>query len=330
MRPSSPTAATWSAGDDDTIAEPLWPAGARAVQATGVPGDEVPDVPCGTGNVAVQAAQAGGEVVGLDLTPELFAAARARAAAAGVEVTWLEGDAEALRFDDARFDVVLSTFGCMFAPRHEVVAAELARVLRPGGRLGLCSWTPEGTIGDFFRTIGGHLPAPPPFAQPPLLWGTEKHVRALFAGTGVTLESARHAVAFPPASPEEEVEHFETKFGPLLKARELLESLGKWTPCTTTSPPTSGVTTTPTAARRNLRRVPARGRHEGHQITQVPRSCRPLRHRPTVVRVPDGRATTRRPCRRGRGRRAAVGTACARAWAGPGAANGRWLSAAWR
>lgn len=221
--------ATWAAGDYDTMAEPLWPAGARVVQATGVrAGEQVLDVACGTGNAAVQAAQAGAEVVGLDLTPELFSAARTRAATAGVEVTWLEGDAEALPFDDGRFDVVLSTFGCMFAPRHDVVAAELARVLRPAGRLGVCSWTPEGIIGDFFRTIAAHLPAPPPFAQPPLLWGTEEHVRTLFAGSGMTLEFARHGVEFPPASPEEEVEHFETKFGPLLKARELLEPLGKW------------------------------------------------------------------------------------------------------
>lgn len=221
--------ATWAAGDYDTIAEPLWPAGAAVVQATGVrPGDKVLDVACGTGNAAVQAGQTGADVIGLDLTPELFEAARGRAAAAGVDVEWLEGDAEDLPFDDESFDVVLSTFGCMFAPRHDVVAGELARVLRPGGRLGLCSWTPEGTIGDFFRTIGAHLPQPPAFAKPPLLWGDERHVRTLFAGTGITLQLTRDRVEFPAASPEEEVEHFETKFGPLLKARELLEPLGQW------------------------------------------------------------------------------------------------------
>lgn len=221
--------ATWAVGDYDTIAQPLWPAGAQVVRATGVSaGDEALDVACGTGNAAVQAAQAGGKVIGLDLTPELFDAARARAAAAGVDVQWLEGDAEALPFDDERFDVVLSTFGCMFAPRHDVVATELVRVLRPGGRLGLCSWTPGGVIGDFFRTMGSHLPAPPPFAASPLLWGSEDHVRTLFAGAGLTLTFARHEIEFRFDSAEQEVEHFETKFGPLLKARELLEPQGRW------------------------------------------------------------------------------------------------------
>ena len=221
--------ATWASGDYDTIAQPLWPAGAHVVQATRVgPGDTVLDVACGTGNVAVQAAQAGAEVTALDLTPELFDAARARAQAAGVDVRWLEGDAEDLPFDDESFDVVVSTFGCMFAPRHDVAAAELARVLRPGGRLGLCSWTPEGAIGDFFRTIGSHLPPPPPFAASPLLWGSEDHVRSLFAGTEMSLAFTRGEVEFRFDSPEQEVEHYETRFGPLLKARELLEPQGRW------------------------------------------------------------------------------------------------------
>lgn len=220
---------TWAAGDYDTIAQPLWPAGARVVEATGVgTGDVVLDVACGTGNAAVQAATAGADVIGLDLTPELFDRARIRASAAGVEVEWREGDAESLPFDDGRFDVVLSTFGAMFAPRHAVVAGEMARVLAPGGRLGLCSWTPEGGVGDFFRTVGQHLPPPPPFAQPPLLWGTEDHVRTLFAGTGITLEFSREDVEFRFASVEEEIEHFEVRFGPLVRARELLEPQGRW------------------------------------------------------------------------------------------------------
>lgn len=221
--------ATWAAGDYDTISRPLWSAGARVVHAVGAgAGDTVLDVACGTGNAAIQAAQAGARVTALDLTPELFAAGRARAAEAGVDVEWIEGDAEDLPFDDEHFDVAMSTFGCMFAPRHGVAATELARVLRPGGRLGLCSWTPEGTIGEFFRTIGGHLPPPPPFAQSPLLWGTEEHVRTLFADTGLTLEFTRAEVEFRFDSTEDEVEHYETKFGPLLKARAMLEPQGKW------------------------------------------------------------------------------------------------------
>lgn len=221
---------TWTAGDYDTISEPLWPAGARVVAATEVgSGDRVLDVACGTGNAAVQAAQAGATVIGLDLTPALLEGARARAAAAGVEVEWVEGDAEDLPYDDASFDVVLSTFGCMFTPRHEVVAGELGRILRPGGRVGICSWTPEGEIGDFFRVIAGHLPPPPPqFAAPPLLWGTAGHLRTLFAGAGVEFTFARHSVEFRYDSPEQEVADLETRFGPLIKARELLEPQGAW------------------------------------------------------------------------------------------------------
>ena len=111
----------------------------------------------------------GGQVVGLDLTPELLETGRRLAAQASVSVEWVEGDAEAIPYPDNSFDVVLSTFGCMFAPRHRVAAAELARVLRPGRRLALCNWTPEGSQGHFFRALGAYLPPPPDFAQPPLL-----------------------------------------------------------------------------------------------------------------------------------------------------------------
>jgi SAM-dependent methyltransferase len=221
--------ATWAAGDYDTVSEPLWTAGTSIVRHTAVaPGDEVLDVACGTGNAAVQAAVAGGRVVGVDLTPELFGAARARAAAAGVEIELREGDAEALPFDDASFDVVLSTFGVMFAPRHEVAASELARVLRPGGRLGLCHWTPEGRIGAFFATIGAHLPPLPDFAASPLLWGDEEHLRTLFAGTGIDLRFDREFIDFRFDTVDEAVTFYETKFGPLLKARALLEPEGRW------------------------------------------------------------------------------------------------------
>lgn len=220
---------TWSAGDYDAVAEKVWEVGTRIVSRVGVSaGDEVLDVACGTGNAAIPAAAAGARVTGVDLTPELFEAARARASEAGVEVEWVEGDAEALAFDDASFDVVLSTFGCMFAPRHEVAAAELARVLRPGGRMGLCNWTPEGSIGAFFRTVAGHMPPPPPDFSPPPLWGTEDHVRELFEGTGVELELDRETVGLRFDSIEDAVAMYETKFGPVIKAREALEPEGKW------------------------------------------------------------------------------------------------------
>jgi len=221
--------AMWAAGDYPSMAGMIWGVGAHIVDRVGVKqGDDVLDVACGTGNGAIRAAEAGGSVVGVDLTPELFEAGRALAAEAGVELEWTEGDAEALPFGDESFDVVLSVFGCMFAPRHEVAAGEIARVLRPDGRIGICSWTPEGATGEFFRTVGSHLPPPPPFAAMPLFWGTEDHVRGLFEGTGIELEFERAHVDVSFDSVAEAVDTFATKFGPVVKARELLEPQGRW------------------------------------------------------------------------------------------------------
>jgi len=154
------TRATWAAGDFPAVARrTLWEVGQRLVRRVGIgAGEDVLDVACGTGNVAIRAAQAGGRVVGVDLTPELLPTGRQLAEQAGVRIEWIEGDAEALPLGDESFDVVLSTFGVMFAPRHEVAASELVRVLRPGGRLGLCNWTPEGIQGALFRTLGAYLP----------------------------------------------------------------------------------------------------------------------------------------------------------------------------
>jgi SAM-dependent methyltransferase len=223
--------ATWAAGDYPEVAKrQLWEVGPRIVRHVDVrAGDEVLDVACGTGNAAIRAAQAGGSVVGVDLTPELFDAARRLAAEAGVFVDWVQGDAEELPFADESFDVVVSTFGCMFAPRHAVTAQELARVLRPGGRLGICSWTPDGAMGEFFRRVGGYMPPPSPLAEPPPLWGSEPHVEELFDGTGIELEFEREVVQ-PPAfeSPEAALEFLTSKFGPLMMARQLTEALGRW------------------------------------------------------------------------------------------------------
>lgn len=143
------TRATWAAGDFPEVARRyLWAVGERLVRHVGIGLDEdVLDVACGTGNAALRAAQAGGRTTALDLTPELFDAGRVLAAEAGVEIDWVEGDAESLPFDDERFDVVLSTFGVMFAPRHQVTANELIRVLRPGGRFGLANWAPDSPQG---------------------------------------------------------------------------------------------------------------------------------------------------------------------------------------
>jgi SAM-dependent methyltransferase len=221
--------AMWSAGDYEAIALPLRAAGALIVARTGIgPGDDVLDVACGTGNATIAAAQAGARVVGADLTPALMDQAAARAAELGVDLELVEADAEALPFADASFDAVLSTFGCMFAPRHAIVAREIARVVRPGGQIEICSWTPEGAIGDFFRTVGLHVPPPPPFASPPLLWGTEAHMERLFAGTGVTFAYDRDTVDFHFDSIPATVEAYERQFGPIMMARELLEPQGLW------------------------------------------------------------------------------------------------------
>ena len=222
---------TWATGDYDAMMrqEGLYEVGPRLVRRVSVrAGEEVLDVACGTGNATIPAAQTGARVTGLDLTPEMLDMGRHRADAAGVAIEWTEGDAEDLPFEDARFDVVLSTFGCMFAPRHEVVADEIARVLRPGGGIGLCTWTPEGSIGDFFRVVGAHMPPLPDFVDPPLLWGDEDHVRELFEGTGITLDFEREVSDIRHPSVEDAVECYATKFGPVAQTRALLEADGRW------------------------------------------------------------------------------------------------------
>jgi SAM-dependent methyltransferase len=219
--------AVWAAGDYDAIAARIWDVGGRIVRQLDVAaGDEVLDVACGTGNAAIPAAATGAHVVGVDLTPELFAAARTRAEQAQVAVDWIEGDAEQLPFDDASFDVVVSTFGVMFAPRHETAAAELVRVLRPGGRLGVCSWTPDGNVGEFFAVLGAHVP--PPAGPPPTLWGSEEHVRGLFAAAPLDLSLQREQVRLRFDSIERAVSLYETSFGPVVKARERLAPDGRW------------------------------------------------------------------------------------------------------
>jgi SAM-dependent methyltransferase len=221
----------WATGDYAAIARDMfWEVGDRIVQRVGLhPGQRVLDIACGTGNAAIRAAAAGGRVIGVDLTPELFEDARRLAADAGVEVEWVQGDAEALPFEDESFDVVLSTFGCMFAPRHEVAAGELVRVLRPGGRMGLCSWTPQSSIADLMRTLFAYLPPAPEFALPPPLWGARDHVRDLFEHSGIELEFDDQTVEFHSDSVQRALEIYETKWGPFVEAKELLEPQGRWT-----------------------------------------------------------------------------------------------------
>jgi SAM-dependent methyltransferase len=221
--------AVWAAGDFGEIAKLSTEVGELCASRAGAaPGVELLDVATGTGNVAIPAAVAGARVTGLDLTPELFGAARERAGAAGVDVEWIEGDAEALPFDDASFDRVTSAFGVMFAPRHAVAAEELVRVCRPGGRFVLTTWAPDGMIGQLFDLAASYMPEPPDWALPPALWGAEAHVRALFAGQGVELTFEQRLVSPPAESPEAYVAHYERYFGPVITARAALAPQGRW------------------------------------------------------------------------------------------------------
>jgi SAM-dependent methyltransferase len=225
--------ATWAAGDYPVVAERVDEVPPRDLldRIDVRPGEQVLDVATGTGNVALRAAAAGADVVGLDLTPELFAAAWRRMDEWGVHVDWVEGDAEALPYEDETFDVVLSVFGVQFAPRHDVVARELARVSRPGGRIGLVNWTPDGQIGELFKIMGSYLPRPPSYASPPPLWGSGSYVRGLFAGTCVDFEFAHGHNPWRFESADAYVAFMETHYGPMLKAREKLTAEGRWEDC---------------------------------------------------------------------------------------------------
>lgn len=174
-------AAMWALGDYPAVAHEVIPAtGPRLVEAVGIQaGERVLDIAAGDGNAAVPAAERGASVVASDLTPELLEAGRTRTADSGLDITWQAADAEALPFSDDEFDVAISCVGIMFAPFHEAAARELVRVVRPGGRIGLLAWTPEGFIGEMFKIMKPFAPAPPPGAQPAVLWGSESHVREL-------------------------------------------------------------------------------------------------------------------------------------------------------
>jgi SAM-dependent methyltransferase len=226
--------ATWAAGDYAAIAEAITdgavPKHLLARVGVGM-GDRVLDVATGTGNVALHAAESGASMTGLDLAPELLESARGRARDLGLSVAWVEGDAEELPFEDASFDHVLSAFGVQFVPRHAVAARELVRVCKPGGLIGLVNWTSEGQVGDLFRIMGRYLPAPPPYASPPSLWGSEAHVRTLFDGREVDLEFERATTPLRFDSAEHYVSFMETYYGPTLKARERLTSEGRWEDC---------------------------------------------------------------------------------------------------
>jgi SAM-dependent methyltransferase len=219
----------WAAGDFPQIATTIQDSADVTIDLLDVePGQALLDVATGSGNAAIPAAQQGARVVGLDQVPELLAAARTRATEAGVEIEWVEGDAEALPFDSALFDRVSSVFGVMFAPRHQQAADELVRVTRAGGRIAVAAWTAEGLNGQMFKTIAAHLPPPPPELQPPLLWGDEEHVRDLFSDSHLGLRFERHTLAVAWESVESWVAHCEEKLGPTILAKAALQPQGKW------------------------------------------------------------------------------------------------------
>lgn len=211
----------WSEGDFAMVGGAQTIVGELLAEALDImPGDRVLDVACGSGNGALAGARrAWGNTVGVDFVPALLARGRERAQAERLEIEFLEGDAERLPFDDASFDVVISIFGAMFAPDQEAAASEMLRVCRPGGRIGMCNWTPEGWTGQMFATTVKHAP-PPAGVQPPILWGIEERVRDLF-GEGVSsLDLERHELVFRYPSPEHWLGHFRTYFGPTITAFE--------------------------------------------------------------------------------------------------------------
>jgi SAM-dependent methyltransferase len=221
--------AMWTAGDYPEVALRIASVGAYLAERAGAaPGIELLDVATGSGNVSIAAAQLGANVTGLDLTPKLLDAARERAAAEGVEVELVEGDAEELPFAPGSFDRVTSCFGVMFAPRQKLAAQELVRVARPGGRVVVAAWTPDGFVGRNFRISASYMPAPPPELEPPVLWGDPEHVRSLFEGTGAELAFEQRSVTFTGESAAAFLAADEQKLGPAVMLKSALEPQGRW------------------------------------------------------------------------------------------------------
>ncbi|HEU0304207.1 MAG TPA: methyltransferase domain-containing protein [Gaiellaceae bacterium] len=214
--------AAWEAGDYATLSRYIEDIGERVVAGAGIePGMRVLDVACGSGNAAIQSARAGAQVTGLDLAPKLLEQGREKAAAEGLDLEWVEGDAEKLPFEDGSFDRVLSTVGHMFAPRHQRVADEMVRVCRPGGRIVTATWTPEGVAGRTIRAGASYMPPPPDYASPPILWGSEDYVRERFA-SAKGFEFERHVNTIEWGSLEGFVDHFMERMGPMVTAQAML------------------------------------------------------------------------------------------------------------
>jgi SAM-dependent methyltransferase len=208
----------WGSGPFELIEETIADMHDDLVSRLGVnEGEDWLDVGCGTGGITERAARAGANVTGVDLAPALIDTAKRRAGERGLEIAYGVGDAEQLPFADASFDVVSSSVGAIFAPDHAAVARELARVTRPGGRIGLTAWRPDGKIGDFFRTLAPFMAPPPPGAGSPLAWGDPGHAQELL-GDDFELELHEGYSVQEPASGEESWELFSKAFGPMATA----------------------------------------------------------------------------------------------------------------
>ncbi len=219
--------AMWALGDYNRFTTELdSQLGRDLVEACGIAaGQRALDVAAGSGNVAIRAAEAGAEVVASDITVENMKAGEREASERGVELEWVEGDAQALPFGDAEFDVVTSSAGAMFAPDQQAVADELLRVCRPGGTIGMANFTPDGLAGEFFGVLAPYLPPPPPDAPSPLLWGDEAHVRELFGDRVSSLDaSERELVETVAGPPVEYAEFYRQTFGPVIAAFASVEN----------------------------------------------------------------------------------------------------------
>jgi ubiquinone/menaquinone biosynthesis C-methylase UbiE len=213
----------WTSGDYAVVGTTLQIVGEELCEALDLrAGHKVLDVAAGNGNASLAAARRWCDVVATDYVPALLARARERAEAERLDVEFREADAEALPFPDRSFDAVVSTFGVMFTPDQDRAAAELIRVCKRGGRIGLANWTPEGFIGQVFKTIGKHMP-PPPGARSPALWGTRARIAELFDVDAASIKSAQRNFVFRYRSPEHWLEVFKTYYGPLLKTFAALE-----------------------------------------------------------------------------------------------------------
>jgi ubiquinone/menaquinone biosynthesis C-methylase UbiE len=219
--------ATWASGDYAVIGITLQIVGEQLAEAVDLrAGERVLDVAAGNGNATLAAARRFAQVTSTDYVPALLGKAATRAAAEGLDISFQAADVEDLPFADASFDVVLSTFGAMFTPDHARPAREMLRVLRPGGRIGLANWTPEGFIGQLFRIVGAHLP-PPAGLKSPALWGTEPHIVELFGAQATDIRTTRRLFNFRYRSATHWLDLFRRYYGPVHKAFGRLDAAGQ-------------------------------------------------------------------------------------------------------